>query len=300
MDPGFEVLLTQHSNPVLVGEWVFLGDDPGVQATAPKPDLYLRSGLHVDVSTPDAALEIIRAGWGEAWDTFWDKTSASHARQHARRHGRAWGRSFRGLADDDPVDVAEFASEGGRSPRLEEWLLADSDEPHSNFGQWVHVDSVLWQASMLRMIAYVVLAASGEICMKGVDLGKLGKGSRHERLTEELLDMFRFALKRWYPRLALVDPSDGNAAWDPPPFSLLDVGALQAFNDIVSNVSLTPCAHCGRMFGRKVADAKYRSRRKGVIYCSKSCANAATQARYRARKKAEREAQVSRGESDGN
>lgn len=298
LDPGFDVLLTRHRNPVLVGEWIFLADGQGRQAVAPSPDLYLRCGLHVDVSSPDAALEIVRTGWGDVWDTFWNQTYSMLVSQHAKRHGRTWSRTYRGLADDDPQAVAEYASEDGRSPRLEEWMDSDG-EPPANRGTWVHVDSVLWQATQLRIIAYVVLAASGNICMKSADLDQLGKGSNDERRTRNLLETFMFALKRWSPRLALVDSSEEHAAWDPPPFSLLEVGALQAFNDIVSSVTLTPCKHCGRIFGRKVADARYRSRRKGVIYCTKACANAATQARYRARKKAEREALASRGESDG-
>lgn len=45
------------------------------------------------------------------------------------------------------------------------------------------------------------------------------------------------------------------------------------------------CAHCGDPFATQSGRVKSRHRTVGVIYCSRRCANAASQAKYRSRQK---------------
>lgn len=45
------------------------------------------------------------------------------------------------------------------------------------------------------------------------------------------------------------------------------------------------CAECGEAFATQGDRTGSRTRTKGVIYCSRSCANAASQAKYRKRQR---------------
>jgi predicted RNA-binding Zn-ribbon protein involved in translation (DUF1610 family) len=69
--------------------------------------------------------------------------------------------------------------------------------------------------------------------------------------------------------------------------TLLAVGALQIYNDLVDEVEYLTCPNCGQIFARQVGGSMHYSRRTGVTYCSPSCATAARVKAYRARKRAE-------------
>lgn len=329
IEPGFESYLLRWTDADLVGDWLFLPDGEHFELVKPEPDLYFRHGLYADVSRPETALGIVREGWGDWEQDFGGRDAFNRAMVHALEHGRiGCDPSFRGLRDDDPVKVSDWAKMTGRSPRLrdsmnrasirpefrrddprpngeqlelKEWMLA-SDEMPTNRGHWVHVDSVLWQVSKLREIAQVVLAAKGEVCVLASYMESEGRlpasGNHHYYAAHHLLQTFEIALQGWSPKVWAEFSEQEEPETKEYQSSLLGVGALQAFNDLVESVAIKPCAHCGRWFGRKAGEAKYRSRRKGVIYCSKSCANAATQARYRARRKAERQEEQGGGEGD--
>jgi hypothetical protein len=72
---------------------------------------------------------------------------------------------------------------------------------------------------------------------------------------------------------------------------LAEICALELFNHIVSGEVYRRCQNenCGRLFVRQYGRAEHgMTRRKGVMYCSASCARAAVQREHR-RRKARRE-----------
>lgn len=298
--PAFKVGSHAYPSAERVGDWIFYRHKSYETREVPD-DIYLRQGLYADESDPATALVIVRDIGGTFG--FGTEPSSTKLGAFSMRKGRDWSPNFFGVIEDDPVEVDANLDANGRVSRRR--LVLKNDDP--NAGSWVHVDSILWQVARLKAIALTLLAAQGQITSneaveQAVECGALddwvldddppfsGASMLAHALTE--------SLKEWAPGVALVDDVAryGSSLRG---FSLHALGARQAYNDWVTSVAIKPCAHCGNWFGKQVGSAKYRSRTKGVIYCSKSCQDAASQAAYRARKKAEREALASRGESDG-
>ncbi|MGZ8785582.1 MAG: hypothetical protein ACXW1Y_08485 [Acidimicrobiia bacterium] len=86
--------------------------------------------------------------------------------------------------------------------------------------------------------------------------------------------------------LDAVTPMVGFGNHQQRPNTLLDVLAIQLFNDIAGGVTYKTCANqsCRELFVNQInRKAKRRSRTNGAIYCSPRCSKAQAQRNYRQR-----------------
>ncbi len=118
-------------------------------------------------------------------------------------------------------------------------------------------------------------------------------GQAQWRVSEFFEQTMREALEGFSPRVWLVDDESQRpslrAATTPAPrdVTLFEVLALELFSHVAEDASYKRCVNptCQRTFVRQEGGAIHRqSRMTGVLYCSRTCANAVAQRRHRQRR----------------
>lgn len=291
--PGFGVNLPSWPETFRKGEWAF-HRSLFVKSDAPPPDeIHLRQALDTELADLDAVLAIAATMGGEVRTV--EREYAADISLYAQSNGRDWHPSLIGLASDDPRELV------GKPSDVADLLTNLGPDGDTEFGVWVHLDSVAWQLDRLRVIGLFCIAAKRGASL--LDAYTAWGHSAHldwedhpgfvighrppdeNDAIERMTSLINDALRPWSPHIWQSKPDQGEGYELDRPDTILAVGTLQAFNDLVSDVAYTSCAHCARWYGKQVGRANNRSRTKGVIYCSRSCANAASQAKYRKRQK---------------
>mgnify|MGYP003815683701 CR=1 FL=1 len=151
--------------------------------------------------------------------------------------------------------------------------------------QRVHVAEVAGRIWMLRTL---ILAASGDIPVR--DSGW------HEQFpiipsfvtAQEVHERSWLLLRPFSPYLIESPMGEPRQASVIQP-TAIEVCALQLYNATVSEIGLTTCALCGRVFYRQRGRATHVDHhRQRASYCTNKCAQNAAQRASRARKRAER------------
>lgn len=278
------------------GEWIRL--DVGLERDAP-PELATRQARDINLDDLDAITNLVRTVGGAPTVGIEDDLprDSSLVEGFAKRHGR----NFRRYDDGEPRIPYEVTKR---------W-------PDFRIAQIVHVDEIAARLDILRGLGMFLVAAQRRESVIAVsntwrpplppaewpDTDDEADFEAHEaavylnwfqlfdhdaatkRSAEHVTWVFTNLWNRALSRFSAHVVASGIGE-DETDLTILEAGALQLFNDLVTGVAYVPCKRCGRDFNRQIGRAKYRARAEGTVYCSRSCANAASQAAYRARNKA--------------
>lgn len=294
--PGFGVNLPGWPGTFRKGEWAFHRSLCVTSDAPPPDDIHLRQALDTELADLDALLGIAAAMGGEVRTV--ERDYALNIALYSESNGREWHPSRIGLATDDPRELAD-------KPRdVVDLLVNLGTAAETEFGSWVHLDSIAWQLNQLRVIglfciatkrgeslldAYMAWGHSAQLDWKDHPKFAFSQEPPNEAdAIERMTSLMNDSLRPWSPHVWQSKQGQDEGYELDRPDTILAVGALQAFNDLVSDIAYTSCAHCSRWYGKQIGRAKSRSRTQGVIYCSRSCANAASQMKYRKRQKERR------------
>ncbi len=243
---------------VVDGERLLIGSGHGPgQLVAPPDQLYLFELADLDLASVESVAEFTRKH-----GTLADAISVEQDRDLPK-------------AESMPRSMLEVSTGYGRSYAREHRLWPDLS---------VHVDEFTYRAHVLRRLTSHVLAYG-----RGEDV----RAAWPESATTELQAWDNF---RWFTNAALapfhvrVEIDLGDTARDRVQIpSLYSIAVLQLVNDLSEHPHWLSCPACGRDFLRQRGRSAHYSRRSGVTYCSKECANAQAQRAWRSRQRLEKE-----------
>ena len=196
-----------------------------------------------------------------------------------------------------------------RDSSLRSGVLATAQEQRAAAPNWVVAETLeefRWGARAIHDLHAAWLALSEPADPRQVNWANPrmpGRGDDLGRAQSEVANFFeetmRYALEGFSPRIWLVDDASERMRYgslatpEPSEVTLFEVLAIELFSHVAENAPYKLCANptCRRTFVRQNGGAVYRqSRTRGVLYCSRVCANAVAQRRYRQRRAAARPA----------
>lgn|GEM_PF-4105164 len=196
---------------------------------------------------------------------------------------------------------------GSSDSSLRRRVVATAQEQRAAAPNWVVAETLeefCWGARAIHDLHAAWRALSTPIDPRDVSWANPNMPGPQQALDSaqwEVADFFertmRDALEGFSPRIWLVDDTEERTRYgsvtrpESSDVTLFEVLAVELFSHVVENASYKLCANptCQRMFVRQDGGASFRqSRTRGVLYCSRVCANAVAQRRYRQRRAAAR------------